>query len=305
MSEHSERSGKEFGIKPRTCNKLSWSQVLGDKILQELPEELAASTRFKVDEKERLCMFFGFKLAGPDFQIVLEVVRRYQGDFVNQKEDGKDVGFFMFPKPAVQSPMALANAATVAAVAMPPKEAPKVVQEKIVEAPKQPSPISLFTRDFCSVCEDNQKCDISVEGGRFHRAMCLQLLDLQYMQTLNANLEKLCKVPVSQHVQAVSPAAAAPPIQKVERNTRPTEGHKEGDVVWIYAENQKGERYEKALEKDNQRSNDYFELRGQIDERIKAGKKGLERAGKWLWLSDRDDFIGRKVAKEFPKGGRR
>ena len=78
---------------------MSWSQELGDKILQELPEELAASTSFKVDEKERLCMFFGFKLAGPDFQMVLEVVKRYHGDFVNQKEGGRDVGFFMFPKP--------------------------------------------------------------------------------------------------------------------------------------------------------------------------------------------------------------
>ena len=102
------------------------------------------------------------------------------------------------------------------------------------------------------------------------------------------------------------PAVADPPkVEKVERNTRPTEGHREGDVVWIYAENQKGERYEKALEKDNQRSNDYFELRSQIVERVNDGKKGLELNGKWLWLSDRDDYIGRKTAKEFPKGARR
>ena len=64
---------------------MSWSQELGDKILQELPEELAASTSFKVDEKERLCMFFGFKLAGLDFQVVLDVVKRYQGDFVKDR----------------------------------------------------------------------------------------------------------------------------------------------------------------------------------------------------------------------------
>jgi predicted transcriptional regulator len=44
LSEHSERSGKEFGIKPRSSNESSWSQVLGDKILQELPEELAAAS---------------------------------------------------------------------------------------------------------------------------------------------------------------------------------------------------------------------------------------------------------------------
>jgi hypothetical protein len=57
LSEHSERSGKEFGIKPRSSNESSWSQVLDDKILQELPEELAAITVFKVDENERLCIF--------------------------------------------------------------------------------------------------------------------------------------------------------------------------------------------------------------------------------------------------------
>jgi hypothetical protein len=265
-----------------------------------LPEELAASTSFKVDEKERLCMFFGFKLAGPDFQMVLEVVRRYQGDFVNQKEGGRDVGFFMFPKP--QSKVD------------PVPPAAKVIQEKLVEVPKQSSPIMLFTADFCSLCEYASKCDVSTQEGKFHRAMCLQLLDLQQMQAFNVNLAKLCRVIGSQPAQAASPATAPAPVQaslaaqpsqKVERNTRPTEGHREGDVVWIYAENRAGERYEQALEKDNRRSNDYFELRSQIVERVNAGKKGLELNGKWLWLSDRDDYIGRKAAKEFPKGARR
>ena len=266
----------------------SWSQELGDKILQELPEELAASTSFKVDEKERLCMFFGFKLAGPDFQMVLEVVKRYNGDFVNQKEGGKDVGFFMFPKPKPVDPA-------------PPVA--EVKQEKPAEAPKQPSPITQFTGNFCLYCEDNSKCDISVEGGRFHRAMCLQLLDLQQMQELNVNLGKLCRVIGCQPVQAASPAAApVPPVQKVERNTRPTEGHKEGDVVWIYAENQQGERYEKALDKDNARSNGYYDIRGKIQVAEKAGKKGVVIDGKWCWLSKQGDYLGRKIAKEFPTG---
>ena len=277
---------------------MSWSQELGDKILQELPEELAASTSFKVDEKERLCMFFGFKLAGPDFQMVLEVVRRYQGDFVNQKEAGRDVGFFMFPKPKP------------AADPVPP--AAKVAQEKPFEAPKQPSPITLFAADFCSLCEDNPKCDVSTQEGKFHRAMCLQLLDLQQVTALNVNMAKLCRVIGSQPAQAASPAAPAPPavadppkVEKVERNTRPTEGHREGDVVWIYAENQQGERYEKALDKDNARSNGYYDIRGKIQAAEKAGKKGVVIDGKWCWLSKQGDFIGRKVAKEFPTGGSR
>jgi len=298
LSEHSERSGKEFGIKPRSCNELSWSQVLGDKILQELPEELAAATSFKGDEKKRLCMFFSFKLAGPDFQVVLDVVKRYQGDFVNMKDGDRDVGYFMFPKPKPATDPA------------PPAAA--VTQDKPVEVPKQPSPITLFAGDFCSLCEDASKCDVSNQEGKFHRAMCLQLLDLQQTTALNVNIGKFCRVIGSQHAQAASsnhadarsPPAAQPP-QKVERSTRPTEGHKEGDFVWIYAENQQGERYEKALDKDNARSNGYYDIRGKIQTAEKAGKKGVVIDGKWCWLSKQGDYIGRKIAKEFPKGGSR
>jgi hypothetical protein len=183
---------------------------------------------------------------------------------------------------------------------------------------KQASPIQMLKARFCELCQDNgtDKCNFE---------LCLRILGVFEVQSQTDVLEKinrsidnvqrqLSQIPlVSQPVQDVSPAVAAPvqaspaaqPSQKVERNTRPTEGHKEGDVVWIYAENRAGERYEQALEKDNRRSNDYFELRGQIVERVNDGKKGLELNGKWLWLSDRDDYIGRKAAKEFPKGARR
>jgi hypothetical protein len=265
------------------------------KILAELPEELAAATSFKLDAKgSGLLMDFAVKLDKSDYPLVLGVVKKFQGDFINQKDsEGKDHGCFFIPKPKDPVPAA------------------EVKQEKVVEVPKQPSPITLFSSSFCGVCEDfGVSC--SCQSNSERRSLCLKILAIQTWQTLNGNLEKLGKVAVSQPVQAASSnhgdarsPPAAQPIQKVERNTRPTEGHKEGDVVWIYAENQKGERYEKALEKDNQRSNDYFELRGQIVERINAGKKGLELNGNWLWLSDRDDYIGRKVAKEFPKGGRR
>jgi hypothetical protein len=118
-------------------------------------------------------------------------------------------------------------------------------------------------------------------------------------------LEKLCRVIGSQPTPTASPAPAASPSEKVEWSTRPTEGHKEGDVVWIYAENQGGERYEKALEKNNARSNGYFDIRGKIQAAEKAGKKGVVIDGKWCWLSKQSDYIGRKPAKEFPKGGGR
>jgi hypothetical protein len=59
----------------------------------------------------------------------------------------------------------------------------------------------------------------------------------------------------------------------------------------------------KALEKDNERSNDYFAMLRSIVEAEDAGKKGVVIAGKWYWLSNRD-YIGRKPAKTFDKGGR-
>lgn len=261
-------------------------QCLADKILAELPCELAAATSFKPDAKgSGLIMDFAVKLDKSDYPLVLGVVKKFQGDFINQKDsEGKDHGCFYIPKPK------------------DPALATEVKQEKVVEVPKQPSPITLFSSSFCGVCEDfGVSC--SCQSNSERRNLCLKILTIQTWQTLNVNLEKLGKHAVSQSIQASVPAVAASPIQKVERNTRPTEGHKEGDVVWIYDENQKGERYEKALEKDNQRSNDYFAMRRSIVEAEQAGKKGVVLQGKWCWLSNQHDYIGRKPAKEFPKGG--
>jgi len=91
----------------------------------------------------------------------------------------------------------------------------------------------------------------------------------------------------------------------VQRSTRPTEGHREGDIVWIWDENQQHERYEKALQKDNERSNGYFEMRRLVIEAEDAGKKGCVIEGKWCWLSKQRDYIGRKPAKTFARGARR
>jgi hypothetical protein len=263
-------------------------QCLADKILAELPCELAAATSFKLDDKgSGLIMDFAVKLDKSDYPLVLCVVKKFQGDFINQKDsEGKDHGCFFIPKPKDPVPAA------------------EVKQEKVVEVPKQPSPISIFSSSFCGVCEDfGVSC--SCQSNSERRNLCLKILTIQTWQTLNGNLEKLGKHAVSQLVQASVPASVAPPSQKVERSTRPIEGHKEGDVVWIYAENQGGERYEKALEKDNGRSNDYFAMRRSIVDAEQAGKKGIVLQGKWCWLSQERDYIGRKPAKTFAKGGGR
>ncbi len=262
-------------------------QCLADKILAELPEELAAATSFKPDAKGTgLVMDFAVNLDKSDYPLVLGVVKKFNGDFINQKDsEGKDHGCFFIPK------------------LKDPVPAAEVKQEKAPDPPKQPSPVTIFYQKYCSVCVDfGVSC--SCKSDSTYRELCLEVMRIQMLQQLNGNLEKLCKVAVSQPVQASAPAVVAPPkVEKVERSTRPTEGHKEGDVVWIYAENQGGERYEKALEKDNGQSNDYFVMRRSIVEAEQAGKKGVVLEGKWCWLSNQRDYIGRKPAKMFPKGG--
>ena len=68
---------------------VSWSQELADKVLHELPEELAAAASFKVsDAEDGLFLDFAVKLEPADYPLVLQIVKRYQGDFVNLKDAG-------------------------------------------------------------------------------------------------------------------------------------------------------------------------------------------------------------------------
>ncbi len=70
------------------------------KILAELPEELEAATSFKPDAKASgLVMDFAVKLTKADYPLVLGVVKKFSGDFINQKDnEGKDHGCFYIPK---------------------------------------------------------------------------------------------------------------------------------------------------------------------------------------------------------------
>lgn len=87
------------------------------------------------------------------------------------------------------------------------------------------------------------------------------------------------------------PTGTSTPVQ---RSTRPTQGHEEGGIVWINTRNQKDEPYEKALEKDNQKSDAYFNLKAEIQEAVDAGKCGKVISGKWHWISRDGEWIGRK-----------
>jgi hypothetical protein len=99
------------------------------KILAELPEELAATTSFKPDAKALgLVMDFAVKLDKADYPLVLDVIKKFSGDFINQKDsEGKDHGCFYIPKPKPVDPAVVT---------------PQV--EKHIEDPKQPSPITIF-----------------------------------------------------------------------------------------------------------------------------------------------------------------
>jgi hypothetical protein len=107
--------------------------------------------------------------------------------------------------------------------------------------------------------------------------------------------------PAATPKQEVSPIHA----EKVQRNTRPIEGHKEDGIVWINDFNAKGEPIEKALKNDNEHSANYTALLSQIDAEVRAGKKGLKFNDKWFWLYENKTTIGRKPAKDWPLRGDR
>ena len=181
---------------------------------------------------------------------------------------------------------------------------------------KQPSPLTIHQDKYCSSCSDQATCNPRTPAGRERLRLCFGIMELQYFDffaegllKLNQNLEASNKVfsqiLVEQQrrpAQSQTTQQSQPQSTPVQRNTRPTQGHMEGGITWIWDENRSNERYEKALEKDNQRSEAFFALRSRILAKVNAGKKGLEENGKWHWISEREDFIGRKPAKQCTRG---
>jgi hypothetical protein len=299
---------------------------LADKIRADLPEELAAAVHFEGDEKGNLFMDFAVHLDKADYPLVLGVVKKFNGDFVNRKENGRDVGCFFIPKPKPVATIVFkpeGETADLSKVASPapstPAEAKLQEQAKAPsdakpeQALQQPSPLSLYQSKNCSTCEDIGLCKL--DSSRM--ILCLRVMNLQYLdflferlhkigQGLDANGKFLSQVLENTVSRSATQHSTVPQPQStpVQRNTRPIEGHMESGIVWVFDENQKGERYEKAFEKDNLQSSPYFGLRDRIVEVVNQGKKGLVDNGKWIWLSDREDYIGRKPAKQFSKGNR-
>lgn len=171
-------------------------QDIAEKIQAELPEELAAATHFQVDDKgECLVLDFAFKLDKTDYPLLIGIVKKYGGEFANKKVQGEDSPYFVVPKPKLSAAAEQSPAPSIS-----PKDTSPKVSDKI----KQPSPITQFTNNYCSVCADSgDKCNTTTTSGREYRAHCLETLTIQALQVLPAVLEKLCKLTECLHFYVV------------------------------------------------------------------------------------------------------
>lgn len=272
---------------------------VADKILHELPEDLAGTVVFRLHEGgDSWVLSYPVGLHGtPQMQVLDGVVRGFGGAFVSR---GEGKSYYLVPKPKIQQPVAekpkeepktaVSVSESVTGVTNVTKDTKLQSAEKPQETPKQPSPITWFGSTFCAVCEDSGKCDLSTVEGKFRFASCLQVLDLQQKQQLNVWLGKLANRPAY--------SRSSPPQKPL-----PVERHVDGGISWLWDENRNHERYEKALESENAASQAYLALKQRLVDATTAGKKGVVDGGKWCFLSTQKDWVGRKPAKDFSNGG--
>lgn len=275
------------------------------KIEAELPEELIRFISFSQDVKaENLVVDWAVKLEGADLKLLTDIVVGYGGSYVNRKEGEQDRGCFWVPKtqppPAIQTEQPAPEKKTVSAAA---------VDQPI----KQPSPLMIHQRKYCESCSDQATCNPRTAAGRERFNVCFRVMELQYFDFIAERLHKIAglleaapkvQAPLAAPLQQSSsvakpstPTSSAP----VQRNTRPTEGHMENGITWIKAfRASDNAEYEKALDKDNTRSEAYERLRERINAKVDAGKKGLEEGGKWHFIDYNGD-ICRKPAKQFAR----
>ncbi len=102
-------------------------QGVADKVLHDLPEELAAVATFRLHEGgDALVLTFP---RGVDVGLINNVVRHYGGAYVNRSVKGKDDGYFLIPKPKSQPVIEKPKEEPKPA----PTEAPKPVDAKTAE----------------------------------------------------------------------------------------------------------------------------------------------------------------------------
>ncbi len=273
-------------------------QEVADKILHELPEELAMCLSFKLHESgDALVLSYPANLHGtPEMHLLDSVVRRYRGGYVSR---GKENSYYLVPRPKPQQSVAekpkeetkTAEPSPTTPAPIPEKPVPQAaaisvsVQNSDSQSqPKQPSPVQIFIRDNCSSCADASKCDIQTDAGRFQFAACLQLLEMQKQGAIVSALQKLADRPI------------------YSRSTSPhRERHVDGGITWFWNE---AKTYEKALDVENKDSQDFAALKKMLVDAASAGKKGLVVDAFWCFLdSFKKDGVLRKKAQVFPRTG--
>ena len=221
-------------------------KVLGElalKIESELPEELTRFITFRQDEKtQNLIVDWSVQLPPEDLKLLTDVVAAYGGSYTNLKVGSEDRGCFMVPKN--QPPPAIPAEAE--------QEKKTATPEPAAAQPmKQPSPLTIHQDKYCSSCSDQATCNPRTSAGRERLRLCFSIMELQYFDffaegllKLNQNLEASNKVfsqilveQQQRHAQSQTTQQSQPQSTPVQRNTRPTEGHMEGGITWIWDKN--------------------------------------------------------------------
>ena len=240
-------------------------QGVADKILHDLPEEVAATATFKMHEGgDALVLTFP---RGSDVALINNVVRSYGGAYVNRSIKGKDDWYFLIPKPKPQAKPpneetkpapTEASKPVDAKTAEPQKPAPPQEQPNLPEQFKQPSPIGIYRGKYCSTCEDQGTCRLPSNIGQMQ--LCVRILEVQFLDGIAERLFKLGQIleglpkqlpqpiPLEQPKPSVLPSQ--PPM--VQRDTNPREGFEEDGLVWVKVFDGANVKFLKAYEKDNQ-----------------------------------------------------
>lgn len=257
----------------------SWSQKLTETIYQTLPDDLQGAAHFIPDQTDTYLLldFPGLKLDRDDYPKMFKIAKQFSGDFCNKNPNGQEC-YWRFPKSVDAKPTVVPGASP-----QPQTDQQPAPAGNSQPTPKQPSPKTVFSQKYCLVCADQTFCTSD------QSLTCVEMLKLQALEAIT---EKLSTRP------SYSGGSRYPP------KPQPTERHSEGDIKWLYDTNQKGEKYEKALQTENASSQGYQALNKMLSDASTAGKKGLVLEGKWHWLSQRGEYVGRKAARDFKEASR-
>ena len=259
-----------------------WAQELADKILHDLPEELAIGALFSMHEGgDALVVSYPASWAGqPEFLTLDRIVRGYGAAFVSR---GKGKSFYMVPRPkgSLPQPVPIVKPAVKATLPTPQntvnQPSTKPLESKPQPAAKQESPLEVFKKRYCATCgQEGIGCDPE---------KCVMILRVLFLDDIRENLSKLATRPVYSR-------SGIP-----QRKDPPRERHVDGGVSWFWNE---AHTYEKALDSENKDSKEFVALKMMLTDAATAGKKGLVVGAYWCLLdSFKKDGVLRKKAQDF------